>query len=85
MCWWLLIIVFVAASVGTDSSSSVAVVKPCAGLTWLLDSSSRYFGVFDANLIRSRLCLLTGPTLNDAFIDNKLFIGGLYKIEIVFG
>ena len=53
-------------------------------LSWL-ESSSRYFGIFDANIVRSRLCLLTGPTLNDAFIDNKLFIGGLYKIEIVFG
>jgi len=54
-------------------------------LSWLLASSSRYFGIFDVNFVRSRLCLLTGPTLNDAFIDNKLFIGGLYKIEIVFG
>ena len=53
-------------------------------LCWL-ESSSRYFGIFDANFVRSRLCLLTGPTLNDAFIDNKLFIGGLYKIGIVFG
>jgi len=51
----------------------------------LLDSSNRYFGIFDVNFVRSWLCLLTGPTLNDAFIDNKLFIGGLYKIEIVFG
>ena len=54
-------------------------------LSWLLDSSSKYFGIFDENFVRSRLCLLTGPTPNDAFIDNELFIGGLYKIEIVFG
>jgi len=26
-----------------------------------------------------------GPTLNDAFNDNKLLTGVLYKIEIVFG
>ena len=52
---------------------------------WLLDSSSRYFGIFDVNFVRSRLCLLIGSTPNDAFIDNKLFIGGLYKIKIVFG
>ena len=56
-----------------------------ANLSWLLDSSSRYFGNFDTNIVRSRLCLLTGSTLNDAFNDNKLFIGGLYKIVIVFG
>jgi len=37
-------------------------------LSWLLDSSIRYFGIFDANLVRSRLCLLTGPTLNDVFM-----------------
>jgi len=54
-------------------------------LSWLFDSSNRYFEIFDANIVRSRLCLLTGPTLNDAYNDNKLFIGGLYKIEIVFG
>ena len=54
-------------------------------LSWLLDSSRRYLGIFDANIVRSRLCLLTGPTPNDAFNDNKLLIGSLYKIEIVFG
>jgi hypothetical protein len=54
-------------------------------VSWLLDSSNRYFGIFDANFVRSRLCLLTGSTRNDTFNDNKLFIGGLYKIEIVFG
>ena len=54
-------------------------------LSWLHDSSSRYFGVFDANFVRNRLCRMTGSTLNDAINDNKLFIGGIYKIEIVFG
>jgi hypothetical protein len=38
---------------------------------------------FYAKFFRSWLCLLTGPTLNDVFHNNKLFIGGLYKIEIV--
>lgn len=52
-------------------------------LSWLLDSSIWYFGIFDANFARNRLCLLTGPTLIDVFYNNKLFIGGLYKIELV--
>jgi hypothetical protein len=68
---------------GRASLTSSRINSNC--LSWLLESSSRYFGIFDANFVRSRLCLLTGPTLNDAFNDNKLFIGGLYKIEIVFG
>ena len=39
-------------------------------LSWLLDSSIRYFGIFDANLVRNWLCLLTGPTLNAATVTS---------------
>ena len=37
-------------------------------LSWLLDSSIWYFGVFDENIVRSRLCLLTGSTLKGVFM-----------------
>ena len=72
-------------SLGWTGTAWLGHILSVGDLFWLLDSFSRYFGIFDANLVRSRLCLLTGSTLNDAFFDNKQFIGGFYKIEIVFG